>query len=302
MFMDNLITTSGINTKKLFPVSAIPALTTRPTRTRRNRVTILALLFCVFTPVNAHEYWLETTSPSPHNNLSIEFIARVGEGLQSKHQQAFSDRSHERLWIDGDKALPSEVRISSNRSKLVIQRKNSNTTSVAYQERPALHRYKNFDEFTQYAKEEGVEYVVEQHLNWDLPKSHFFEQFTRHTKTLFCSAPESEIDSNTPIDYEWIAKDNVYNPDSEIVQLQLMKADKPLTSKAVTVFAQYKGGEEVKRIRLETDNQGMVSITNKPGRYLINSTVVHRANRDVTLNTGAVWESHWVSLTFNNQC
>ena len=262
----------------------------------------LLLLPSFLAPAYAHEYWIEPTTRNPHQSQNIELIARVGEGLDSERQQQFSADSYERLWINGEKATESDASITDDKKALIIQSKDLNTTSVAYQEKPALHRYSKFEDFVQFANEEGVEYIVDQHIESDLPKEHFFEQFTRHTKTLFCSSSKNSIDSNTPIDYDWIAWANVHNPETSIVQLQLLKADQPLASRAVTVFAKYEDMSEVTRIRLETDDKGVVSIANRPGRYLINSTVVHKADREVTLNTGAIWESHWVSLTFENQC
>ena len=265
------------------------------------------LMWCYAGTVGAHEYWLESVTSKPKQSPSIELIARVGEGLQSDRFQPFSADSYQRLWVNGSQALKSNVRLADDKNVMVIEPNDSNTNSVAYQEKPALHRYNKFEEFILFAKEEGVEHIVEQHLASDLPKAHFYEQFTRHTKALFCSVPEPTAkepsnNSNTPIDYEWIAQDNVHSPDTTVVQLQLLKDNEPLAERPVTVFAEYDGEDEVKRIRLKTDDKGVVLIDNKPGRYLVNSTVVHRADRDVTLATGAIWESHWVSLTFNNQC
>ena len=271
-------------------------------RILHSQMHLVILGLCFLAPAQAHEYWLERATQKNPEKLSLELTARVGEGLQSHNLQKFSSDSFERLWVNGYQALPREVTLSNNDKSLHIKPLVSKTTSVAYREKPALHRYSKFSEFEQFAKEEGVEYIVNEHLEADLPEDQFYEQFTRHTKALFCYSPEPTVDTNTPMEYEWIALGNIDNRDTQVIHLQLLNLDIPLTAKSVTVFANYAGDDDIKNIRLKTDSQGIVSISNRPGRFLINATLVRRADPKTTVETGAIWESHWVSLTFDNQC
>ncbi len=248
------------------------------------------------TPIRAHEYWVE-----PHR-----FEVTQGERIRAdlKNGQNFEGIS---LYYLTGRFTKFEVFAPSGPQKVTGHEGNQpalNHSSgetglhvVSYQSIFDRLKFDEWDKFTAYVIEQGLDGVLEEHAARGLPQTGFTEQYARSAKALVAVGDGHGADRLTGLPLELVALDNPYatSGDAGRVAVQLFWRGEPLADRQVLVF-QHNGA--LKQWKLRTDAQGkaVINVTGG-GKFLLSSVYMFAGDDDPETPTEE-WVSYWASLTF----
>ena len=267
------------------------------------RTALLVSLFAGFTtscikPASAHEFWLE---PSDYNLIADE-------------QLTVTLRNGEKFRGDLLPYLPAEfVRFSLRNAgedypvesalgdvELTLPRTGAPGLKVlTYESQAQQLEYSSYAKFAQFAREEGVEWVLEEFQNKHDRQLPVREKFRRFAKSLFSVGMASGADQPMGMELELVAMDNPYLiGEKDALRFQLLYQGAPLVGAQVSIFSRSQS-QSAHRDTAITDHQGIVTLSQLPGReYLLNAVHLRAPGLLERFTQGTHWESLWASLTF----
>ncbi|MBX2826015.1 MAG: DUF4198 domain-containing protein [Gammaproteobacteria bacterium] len=276
------------------------------------RLVLVSTLFFFSNPVLAHEFWLETAQSQQDSALYAKFYNGEGFRGESVAQQAQTTR-HYYVYNDNTGTRTPIVQQATATTSQSLPQLAPGLSVIAYQSTDALHRYKSFQEFSHFARAEGLHWAIDSHRSRQLPESYFSEIVKRYSKALVCLDHATGSDRMLGLDLELTLKFNPFDkPINRTAQIQPVAAGDDLDWKVqltsvrdrvqgtqITLFHRNPDGL-VTSHRLRTDRDGIASIPELgAGDYLLNAVTLRAPSLRDSFKSGAVWESHWSSLTFS---
>jgi len=250
--------------------------------------------------IKAHEMWIEPVNYSVKLGDKILANEIVGQGFKG-NKYAYLDSSFDKLDITvrnrtqeiksrlGD--LPAVQEDTSEEGLHII------TAETPYSELV----YETAEKFANFLNEDGLEWVFAAHKKRGLPEKGFTEIYRRNPKALVKVGHGKGQDKALGLSLEWVAETNPYTSQGNI-KAQLLWQGVPAANMHVNVFNRLKrtsDKSELIKTSLRTDDNGRVEIPRaKGGIFLINSVKMIQPDAKVGMETEAVWESIWGSLTY----
>lgn len=264
------------------------------------RLLLLQLPFWICFPASvwAHEYWLEPTSFFVKPGESVAVRMFVGEKLKAEEERPFqsSKTSVFRMYSAGG----SFDLISAGRDGEVPLFTFSSAGEGTYL--LALERTWSYitlspDEFENYLREEGMDYIIAERRRRGESRQEGKERYSRYLKSLIqvgqrrdrtCCRKTGQV-------FEIVPTENPYEKRSgERLRVQVFFRGRPLSNK--TIFADVRNGQSLKSERYETDSNGFASLKiGASGVWLIRAVHMERCSRNCE---GSDWQSFWTAMTF----
>jgi len=168
--------------------------------------------------------------------------------------------------------------------------------------KPETLTWESREKFLAFLEEKKLEDVYPLHRRRGLPEAGFSEHYVRHAKALLLRGKRGSgpADRALGMALELVALDDPFALSGEkgVVRVRLLWRGRPLPDTDVQVFASALPITERKPVRplhLRTDDAGVVHVPVRAGvRYMLNAVRMEPLPED----GGAVWMSHWASLTF----
>lgn len=257
-------------------------------------VTACVLFYGVAT-ASAHEFWIEPAKPLAKAGTVISAHVRVGQDFKGEPQYYLPSDIYKAGVIDSESDTPLRRRIGDF-PVFLHQPVRTGLHILYYSATPGFVKYTKPGKFAAFIRKMGLEKILPQHAARKLPDIGFSESFVRYAKALVQRGPVSNGDHSIGFRHELVAQKNPYGlkgPGALILPVKVLWETKPVVNARVFVFEKADG--KATHTHLQSDDNGLVRVPVKPGyRYMLN-TVTMTAQK---ASSGAVWQSHWASLTF----
>ncbi len=256
----------------------------------------IILWWIATTPLSAiaHEAWIQPVEFRVQKGDPVRAHIRVGQFYRG-NSQVYNDDKFVLLQIaygvEREKINGRLGDIPAIRSSV----KQSGLHSLGYQSTGTRVTYETWEKFENFAKKQGVEWILQEHQKRGYAEAGFEETFYRYAKSLFVVDKPDGDDVIFGLPFEIVALTNPYIGTPDHIAVQLLLAGKPHTNAQITVFRRTKDGKAERNI-FYTDQQGRASIPTEAGHQFLLSTVYMEA-REKKKNASR-WHSHWASLTY----
>ncbi len=261
---------------------------------------IILMTLCAV-PASAHEYWLEPARPLAAAPARLVADARVGQFFLGEALPWLPD-SVARLGVVDAKGrrflspLPGDMPMFDTATRA------PGPQILFLETKPETLTWETREKFLEFLKEKKLEEVYPLHRRRGLPEAGFREHYVRHAKALLLRGASggAPADRALGMALELVALDDPFALAGEdgTLRVRLLWRGQPLADADVQVFASAQPVAErrpVQPLHLRTDAEGVVRVPVHAGvRYLLNAVRMEPLPED----SGAVWMSHWASLTF----
>ena len=261
----------------------------------------LPLAILLLAPLaRAHEFWIEPSdfTLEPDEPLVAEladgqdFSARYLPYSASRYPSVtIAGPDGVRAWRGEDGARPA-IRAELSASGLHV---------IALESIAGSTVHDTLEEFTAFAVEEGAPGIAARHREAGLPRTRILELFTRHAKTLVSVGEAGGEDRPLGLELEIVALTDPYEANAPDAQpFRLLLDGEGLADTQVSVFHKAEGEAAAEgRDTIRTDESGRFEVeTARSGHYLVSAVLLRRPAPSRMLDTGALWESLWASMTF----
>ena len=249
----------------------------------------------------SHEYWLEPVRPVAPATVRLVADARVGQFFIGEALPWLPDAVARLGVVDARGArllspLPGDM-------PMVNAATRAEGPQILFLEtKPETLTWESLEKFLAFLKEKKLEDVYLWHRRRGLPEAGFREHYVRHAKALLLRGQRGAgaVDRALGMALELVALDDPFALGGEEgwIRVRLLWRGRPLADADVQVFASAQPVTErqpVRPVHLRTDGQGVVRVPVRAGvHYLLNAVRMEALPED----SGAVWMSHWASLTF----
>lgn len=278
-------------------------------------LTALAMMALLAVPfvARSHEFWIEAESFVVPVRNDIIATLKNGENFAGGRFPYVPDRFARFDISDADGSRPVVSRLGDDpavRQPALA----SGLNIIAYVSSGTSVNHETFGKFERFLEEEGLMWASAIHRERQLPTENIVEFFTRYAKALIMvDSPEAGAGSGDHsqqptqplgLEMELLALVNPYNlhvanaMDMKI-PIQVLYQGEPLVGTQLSIFHRTHQNE-VTVHRLSVDEHGTTLVdVSKPGNYLLNAVHLRQPDVATMLQTGAVWESLWASLTFS---
>ena len=261
---------------------------------------ILFSLLVVPSISSAHEMWIEPVKYSLKLGDPMFANEKVGQNFKG-NSYAYLDSSFEYLNMSVGE---STTKINSRLGDLpTIQEKTAQEGLhiITAETTSSELVYNNPEIFSNFLKEDGLQWVFAEHKKRGLPEKGFKEIYKRNPKTLIKVGHGKGQDRVFGMRFEWVVENNPYTSKDNI-KAQLLWEGKPAANMHVNVFNKPKHkspNSELVKMSLTTDAEGKVEIPRADGGlFLISSVKMILPDKKTSSETEAVWESIWASLSY----
>ena len=277
-----------------------------------------ALVALACAPASAHEFWIEPVDPSPAVGDALRATLHTGQNLSADPSSWDPDRFERLALVDaaGEREVDAEP---GARPAVDVPVREPGLQTLAGETSPLTVRYPGFEKFEAFLEREGVSGIAERHVEGGLPMRDIVERYTRHAKALVMAgdasgeapgASERGVDRALGLELELVALDDPFAAEGTPLRFELLLDGAPLADVQVALFHRTgpnpgseagEGGppEGVSRALARTGTDGRVAFEPPgAGTSLVSAVLVRRPSPRTMLETGALWESLWASLTF----
>jgi len=254
------------------------------------------LLLMVSLKPSAHEYWIEPHDYKIEAGDRLQANLKVGQHFRGDAQLYLPANIHQFQITASDEvndvksrtgdlpALDQQIALPG----LALISLVSNIFTLEYKE-PGL-----FEKFLAY---EGLEPILERHLQRGLPLTGFKEAYQRFAKSLVQVGDQAGEDRLLGLAFEWLLETDPNK--TAVVQLQarLYWHGAPLVDAPARLFVRRDG--EIKETVLRTDDQGRVNFSARPGsEIMLNAVQMREPSALFSAPEGSAWISYWTTVTF----
>lgn len=255
----------------------------------------LGFYLMLFFPVNSpgHEAWVEPVNYQQEHNPTLKADIRVGQMFKG-HAQIYN----------GDKFVVLDIARGRSREKIsgrlgdlpaiVHTLTTPGLYTIGYQSTGSTISYSNWQKFSSFVRQEGLEWVIAEHRSRGFPEQDFDEVFYRYAKSIVSWRSSQGNDVILGLPFEIVLLNNPYNNSANIT-VEVIWDSKPHPNAQLAVFQKSMEGAVV-RTDYKTDALGRVDIQIAAGHQYLLSTV-HMEPRKSDADK-ALWNSHWASITF----
>lgn len=242
-------------------------------------------------PVSAHEFWLEPDRFVAPEGSSIGFEIRIGQYFNGRNYP-FIERETEAFEKRTDEGIRKIEAVTGDKPAVTLELE-GRATWVAYTSTDFNIRFRDTEKFSNYLKDEGLEWVLDWYKRENKSLKDATETYYRHAKALSWSGPEEPEWLSEPLGMRIeLVPDTGFLSCKQPAKFRALYQGEPLEGHLVRRFR--KGIEEVQQQRV--DAQGYVEFPPGEGPFLLN--VVHIEDASNPRAKGKDWVSDWASLTY----
>lgn len=254
---------------------------------------------------DAHEFWIEPVSSQIERGDKIMARLNVGQDLKGSSYSYLPQRFERFTYTLGDETTPVEGRLGDNPALDMTANANG-LHIIAYQSKGEMLTYTDKKKFLGFLDYEGLDWVLEAHEKRGLPPTQFKEAYTRYAKSLIqvgsYGVGGTQSDQVIGLPIELVADQSPFQPQSDSIQVTLLRAGKPLPGIQLATFQQNLEGVFERRLtRSDAEGRAEISLFGK-GFFLISAVQMEEANPDDynenVVGRKPVWKSLWASLSF----
>jgi len=247
---------------------------------------------------DAHEFWIEPESCQLDAGDKIRATVNVGEYFKG-NTYPFIKRGY---WYAG---LNKEKKVVPVRSTLGIDPAISQPNLgdglniFIIQSGYTELMYDKFETFQKFLKTFGQEEIEKKHFQRGYGKDDFKEVYARFTKTLINVGENTGQDKAIGLSLEWVALDNPYTSKKPSLRFQLLNKGKPAPQKTTYLYSKIRGEKDTSPLQLQTDENGIVTVTPDKGQiHMLSAVLVRQPGARLARQYSAAWESRWSSIIF----
>ncbi len=275
-----------------------------------HKLFITLILLVLSSPSHAHEFWIEPIQPSAKAKTKITAHLRVGQDFNGEALY-YLPRNFQKLLLTDALGTRKVVRVIGDFPVFDQAVKAQGLQILTHLSTPTKITYKTDKKFKQFLTNTGLDWVYKAHIKAGFPLTDFSETFIRYAKALVNRGIPSGNDKKIGLPFEIISQQNPYQlkltDDKGFLKVQLLWQNKPFANAQMSIFekpAQNKSTtdssgqqdyQDSTLIKLRTDENGFLQVPVKANKsYMLNAVQMTRDTSD----SGAIWQSHWASLTF----
>jgi Domain of unknown function (DUF4198) len=250
----------------------------------------LALAFLSVTAASAHEFWIESQSPSAAD-------IRVGQMLSGQALPYLDTIIRSARHFPPDGAVESLTGRLGDLPALAFDLAVSGMHLITVETQPAYIVFDDLREFDDYLAYEGLQSVSKLHWQRGLPPVKIAEEYLRYARSLVQVGPPSAEDADRPVGlrFELVALQSPFLASTTKVELQLLWEGSPHPNAQIAMFHKASSDGTVTRVLLQGDGKGKATAdVQSPGLYVFNAVQILPADGPGNV----VWQSHWASLSF----
>lgn len=247
----------------------------------------------------SHEYWIEPRNYEIKAGDILEADLRNGQNYKGNKLYYLKQFFTKFEVFDGVKSHKPDGE-NGDQPALKFQTTNPGLYIISYQSTYDSLTFKKWEKFIAYSHNQGLDGVVQRHLDRGLPQDYFKEKYARTIKALVGVGNGEGSDRLTGLPFEFVAQDNPYtmgaNPkNQEFLKVRLFHDGKPQANKQVLIF---QDNGTISHTKTRTDDNGDVKVPLQGGgKFMLSS--VHMFEGDDDSNTAKPeWFSYWANLTF----
>jgi hypothetical protein len=253
----------------------------------------------VTTVAHAHEFWIEPSYFKVAPGERIVADLRVGRYFKGDSQVLFPAKFVSFDIIDAAGSRPVSGRLGDIPAATVTTQR-AGLHVLAYRSTHSSVIYEDFAKLENFARAEGVEWVIDEHRRRGLPETGIKEAYTRYAKTLVQVGDGAGEDRPLGLPLELVAETNPYTSQpGDDIDVHLLWRNESDAGTQIAIFRKFKGCGAT-RTAVRTDSEGRAAIPwGTGGRVLLNAVHVIEPGAETLEHVpGAVWESFWASLAF----
>ena len=248
----------------------------------------------------AHEMWIQPLNYSLKSGDTIFANETVGQNFKG-NKYAYLDSSFKNLNITvGGKTRAVKSRLG-DLPAIQEETQEEGLYIITAETTPSDLVYETAEKFANFLRLDGLEWVLEAHKKRGLPEKGFKEVYWRNPKTLIKVGHGKGQDKAFGMPLEWVVETNPYTTTGN-VKAQLLWQGKAAANMFVNIFNKPKRtspNSQLIKTSMRTDANGRIEIPRaNGGLFLINSVKMIEPSKAFSLQTNAVWESIWGSLTY----
>ena len=263
-------------------------------------VVLSLVLTGFFTPLKAHELWIEPEQYQVAKGNPITADFKNGEAFEGIKLSYFERGAVRFDTVMGGKVAKVTAR-SGDRPALALDALAAEgLLSVVYETTPSNITYKEWPKFQKFAAHKDFKTAEADHIANGWPQQGFRESYTRHAKALIGVGHGQGADKTVGLATEFTALTNPYAPDfAGEMRVLLTYQNAPRPDAQVEVFERA-ADDQVSVTLHRTDSNGIAVIPVKKGHsYLFDAVVLRPSPEAMKTPTSPLWETLWAALTFH---
>lgn len=260
------------------------------------RIFSALILLMLSSQLVAHEFWLEPINFKIKADEKLRAHEKVGQDFKG-NKYAYLSSSYKSLDLTmGTKTHEIKSRLGDLPAISVLV-KEEGLAILSAITTPSSVTYETWEKFSDFIKNKGLDWVFDAHEKRNLPEENVVESYRRYAKSLIKVGHGKGSDHALGLLFEWVVETNPYTSDEKNIKAQLLWQGQPHANAHVSIFNRI--GDELIKTGLTTDSEGRVEIPRaKGGKFMINAVQMIEATKEITKETGAVWDSRWASMTY----
>lgn len=251
----------------------------------------------IFVPLaaSAHEAWIEPYAYHFDKPSLLNAHLRVGKMFRGNTLLYNPDKFERLDIVSGSESQPIKGRLG-DLPAIRHRLDDSGLKTLIFVSTGQRIHYETWEKFENFARKEGVAWLLDAHRQRGLPEKEFSETYYRHAKSLIMVGSGSDRDRALGLRHEIVLKENPYTRGDIPFSASVLWEGKPQEDVQLTIFRKNPEGETVREISM-TNQDGVATFARHAGhRYLLNS--VHALPVEKPVRNGPVWLTHWASITF----
>ena len=248
-------------------------------------------------PGHAHEAWIE---PSRYTLAPGEILSahlRVGQMFRGNSLLYNPDKFQQLQVVTNGRTEDVRGRLG-DLPAIRHELSGNGLHTVVYVSTGNRIGYETEEKFIRFARNEGLEWILDEHRRRGFPDRGFYETYYRHAKSLVVVGHAPEADRPLGLKMEIVLLDRPFAADRSEVRAQVLWQGQPYPDAQITIFHKApEGGAARHTVRTDADGIGRIPLV--PGeRYLLNA--VYAEPVDDAGRSGPLWITHWASITFQS--
>lgn len=252
----------------------------------------LMLFFPVHSP--GHEAWIEPLNYQHQHNPTLKADIRVGQMFKG-HAQIYNEDKFVILDIAQGRSREKISGRLGDLPAIVHTLTKPGLYTIGYQSTGSTISYSNWQKFSTFVHQEGLDWVVAEHRARGFPDQDFDEVFYRYAKSIVSWQSTQGNDVILGLPFEIVLQNNPYHTSLKTIGIEILWNSKPHRDAQIAVFQKSMEGAAV-RTNYLTDAFGRVAIPIAAGHHYLVSAI-HMEPRNGKVDK-ALWNSHWASITF----
>ena len=248
--------------------------------------------------ISAHEYWLEPESFFLEVGKPRPIRMYTGSGLKVEEERPFQASKTSLLKMFSSDGLFDLVGQARDEEAPILNFSSEKSgTYVLAMDRNWSYITLDAQEFADYLKEDGIEYILDEREKLGESSKDGKERYSRYLKTILNvgNKRDKTYATRAGLKLEIVPLENPYSKKiGDSLNFQILFGGKPLSGR--TVLADNREGESISRQQVISDKNGNIAVNlDKKGVWMVRLVYMRRCTKNCE---GADWESFWGSLTF----